>query len=176
MQITFLEGKLRTWRKSDAASLARYANNRKIWLNVHDKFPSPYTSNDAIEWIDFAKKHAESEFAIALSSEAVGGMRLHIQEDIQRRTAEIGYWLGEPFWGKGIMTSAVKALVNYAFNGFDLVRIHAFVFEWNLASARVLEKSGFHLEARLEKSVTKDGKTVDCLLYVIIRDTRVTEA
>ncbi len=170
MQIPFPEGKLRTWRNNDALSLARYANNRKIWLNVHDKFPFPYTISDAIKWIDFAKSHSESEFAIDSSSEAIGGMRLRIQEDIQHRTAEIGYWLGEPFWGKGITTSAVKALVNYAFNNFDLVRIHAFVFEWNLASARVLEKSGFHLEARLEKSVTKDSKTVDCLLYALIRD------
>jgi [ribosomal protein S5]-alanine N-acetyltransferase len=170
MQIPFFEGKLRTWRNDDAVALARYANNRKIWLNVHDKFPFPYTISDAIKWIDFAKRHSESEFAIASSSEAIGGMRLHIQEDIRHRTAEIGYWLGEPFWGKGITTSAVNALVNYAFNSFDLVRIHAFVFEWNLASARVLEKSGFHLEARLEISVTKDGKTVDCLLYALIRD------
>jgi len=82
----------------------------------------------------------------------------------------VGYWLGEPYWGKGIATSAVRALVDYAFKTFDLVRLEAVVFEWNPASMRVLEKTGFTLESRMRKSVTKDGQTIDSFKYVLIRD------
>jgi [ribosomal protein S5]-alanine N-acetyltransferase len=169
VEIPFGEWKLRNWADVDEKALAKYANNRKIWSNLPDAFPHPYTLNDAKNWIEYGKLHPKSEFAIATPIEIIGGMRLHLQQDIQRRSAEIGYWLAEPFWGKGIMTAAVKTLVNYAFANFDLARIYAFVFDWNTASARVLEKSGFHLEARLEKSVTKDGKTGDCFLYALIR-------
>ena len=87
-----------------------------------------------------------------------------------RRTAEVGYWLGEPFWGQGIATHALQAFTEYAFATFDLVRLQAFVKEWNPASARVLEKCGFTLEGRLRKNVTKDGKTVDQLLYALVRE------
>jgi [ribosomal protein S5]-alanine N-acetyltransferase len=169
MEIPFGQWQIRDWRDTDHVALVKYANNRRIWLNVHDVFPHPYTLPDAKSWIQSAKTRPKTEFAIASAEEAIGGIGLRLQEDIQRRSAEVGYWLGEPFWGRGIATGAVKTLVGYAFSNFDLVRLHAFVFEWNFASCRVLEKSGFHLEARIEKSVTKDGKTVDCFLYALIR-------
>lgn len=89
---------------------------------------------------------------------------------MHRRSAEIGYWLGEPFWGRGIATAAVIAVTGYAFTRHDLVRLHAGVFEWNPASARVLEKAGYSLEGRLRKSVTKNGETIDQLLYATIRE------
>ncbi|MDP6071748.1 MAG: GNAT family protein [SAR202 cluster bacterium] len=88
-------------------------------------------------------------------------------------SAEVGYWLGEPFWGKGIATMAISAIVDYAFAHFDLVRLYASVFEWNPASARVLEKAGFTLEGRECKSVTKDGQTIDALVYALVRDEEV---
>ena len=87
-----------------------------------------------------------------------------------RRSAEIGYWLGEPFWGRGIATAALRAVTDYAFAQHDLVRLHAAVYEWNPASARVLEKVGYVLEGRLRKSVTRDGQTIDGLLYARIRE------
>ncbi len=170
MEISFNEWKLRSWTDADKGALVKYANNRKIWTNMQDIFPHPYTLKDAQNWIKRAKKLPDTEFAICSATEVIGGIGLHLMEDICRRSAEIGYWLGEPYWGKGIATGAVKEIVNYAFSNFDLVRLHAFVFEWNPASARVLEKSGFKLEARLAKSVTKEGQTVDCFLYALVRD------
>jgi RimJ/RimL family protein N-acetyltransferase len=87
------------------------------------------------------------------------------QADVGYRSAEIGYWLGEEFWGRGITTEALNAVSNFAFSSFDLCRLYAHVFEWNMASARVLEKAGYTLEGRMKKSVTKDGKSIDQLLY-----------
>ena len=163
--------RLRPWRAGDEASLAKYANNRKVWRNMRDLFPYPYTVDDARAWL--AKREGqqpENVFAIATATEAVGGIGLHPQIDIDRRTAEVGYWLGEPFWGRGIATRAVRALVGYAFANFDLARLQAHVFEWNPASARVLEKAGFTLEARVKKAVTKDGQTIDMFQYALVRD------
>jgi [ribosomal protein S5]-alanine N-acetyltransferase len=160
---------LREWAPTDEAALVKYANNIKIWENVRDVFPYPYTSLDAQEWIDRASQRPITNFAIALPAEAIGGVGFVLQEDIYSRSAEIGYWVGEPFWGKGIATSALGALVRFAFSNFDLVRLYATVFEWNTASARVLEKNGFELEGRLAKSVTKKGATIDSLLYALLR-------
>jgi len=111
-----------------------------------------------------------TSFAIALDDEAVGGIGFTVQNDVAHRSAEIGYWLGEQFWGRGIATEALTAVTEYAFKNFDLCRLYAHVFEWNPASARVLEKAGYDFEGRLKKSVTKNGQTIDQLMYAIVRD------
>ena len=171
MQIDLSEWQIRSWLPGDARSLVKYANNRNVSINLRDAFPYPYTSEHANEWLQLvAGQVPEANFAIASSEEAIGGIGLRLGEDVFRRTAEIGYWLGEPFWGMGIATRAVVALTDFAFDEFDLERIQAHVFEWNPASARVLEKAGYHLEGRLRKSITKDGRTIDRFLYARIKE------
>jgi RimJ/RimL family protein N-acetyltransferase len=160
---------LRNWGETDIPALVKYADNRKIWLNVRDIFPFPYTQNDAETWIN-TMQDPLTNFAIASQTEAIGGVGFNLQEDIYRRSAEIGYWIGEPYWNRGIATLAVGEAAKYAFANFDLARLYATVFEWNPASTRVLEKNGFKLEGRLEKSVIKDGKTIDSLLYARVID------
>ncbi len=162
---------LRAWELDDAPSVARYANNRKVWINLTDRFPHPYDLENAREWL---RRHETGEdpelaFAIQIGDEAVGSIGLLRKDDLEVRVGEIGYWLGEPFWGRGIATSAVKLVTDYAFANLDLVRIYATVLEWNLASARVLEKAGYELEATLRKGAFKDGKVVDSLLYARVR-------
>ena len=157
---------IRSWREGDEASLVKYANNRQVSDNLRDAFPYPYTADDARAWIRFAsQQEPETNFAIADSREAMGGIGLRLGEDVFRRTAEIGYWLGEPFWGRGIATEAVKALTIYAFRNFDLARIQAIVYEGNPASGRVLEKAGYILEGRSQMSITKAGRTFDHFNY-----------
>lgn len=171
MEIVIGEWKLRPWLDSDAESLAKHANNRKIWRNMLDAFPHPYTQADALTWIGgHLPEDPPMSFAIASDKEAIGAIGLHIGKDVGRRSAMVGYWLGEPYWGKGIATRAVSALMEYAFKSFDLVRLEAVVYEWNPASMRVLEKAGFSLESRMRKSVAKDGQTIDAFRYVLIRD------
>src|SRR6267378_968639 len=157
---------LREWRPGDAESLAQHANNVKVSRNLHDAFPHPYTLADAESWIKQTSAATSGMiFAIVVDGQAVGGIGLHPGKDVERRTAAIGYWLGEEFWGRGIATEALAAVTAYAFSKFDIERLEAFVFEWNLPSARVLEKAGYTLEAKLKKRVTKAGRTVDCFLY-----------
>lgn len=162
---------LRDWRPGDEEALARHANNRKIWINLRDRFPHPYTLADAKKWIrQTSAEVPQDQFAIVIDREAVGGIGLEIRTDVFRRSAEIGYWLGESFWGRGIATAALRAVTDYAFKTFDLCRIDAGIFEWNPASIRVLEKAGYLCEARLKKSVTKEGQTIDQLLYARVRE------
>lgn len=171
MRIDIGEWQIRSFRSGDAESLALHANNRNIWRNLNDGFPHPYLVDDARTWIAFAgQKSPEQNFAIGSEHEVVGGIGLKLREDVFRRSAEIGYWLGEPYWGRGIATEALVALTDYAFERFDLVRIDAGVFEWNPASCRVLEKAGYVHEARLRQSVYKDGQTIDRLIYARLRD------
>ena len=171
MKIELGDWQIRSWRTDDEASLAKYANNREVSINLRDTFPYPYTRKDAREWINIALSQApETNFALASPVEAVGGIGLRLGEDIFLRTAEIGYWLGGPFWGKGIATMAVVKMTDFAFSHFGLDRIQAEVFEWNPASARVLVKAGYSLEGRLRKRVTKAGRTIDCFLYAKIRE------
>jgi [ribosomal protein S5]-alanine N-acetyltransferase len=163
---------LRPWRAADAPALLRYANNRKIWVNVRDTFPNPYTSEDAQQWLArCASAIGEpATFAIEFEADAIGGVGLQFFADVHRLTAEIGYWLGEPFWGRGFATSALRAVTEYAFATFDLHRVQATVFEWNPASARVLEKAGYTFEGRLRGSIIKDGRIGDALMYARLRE------
>jgi RimJ/RimL family protein N-acetyltransferase len=161
---------VRSYLPSDAESLARYANNRKIWLNLRDGFPHPYTLDDAKNFIEMAlHKDPETFFAICNQSEAIGGIGYSLHTDVERISAEIGYWLGEPFWGRGIVTEALQALTQYAIKAHGLYRVYAVPYETNPASFRVLEKAGYQLEGRMRKSVIKDGKVIDQLLYAYVK-------
>lgn len=163
---------LRHWKRSDADALARHANNRKIWLNLRDRFPYPYTEAEAQLWLaqQDASIGSPRNFAIDFHGEAIGAIGLEFFSDVHRKTAEIGYWLGESMWGRGFATAAVKAVTEYAFATFDLWRLQATVFEWNPASARVLEKAGYTPEARLRNYVFKDNRMCDALMYARLRD------
>jgi [ribosomal protein S5]-alanine N-acetyltransferase len=171
MEIKLDNFTIRNWQVGDEASLVHHANNRKIWRNVRDRFPYPYTLEDAVWWIDFANaENPVSNFAIAVEGAAVGGIGLLLRDDVYRLSAEIGYWLGEEFWGRGIASRAVDALSDYAFANFGICRLYAEVFEWNPASMRVLEKAGYQFEGRLRKSVIKDGQVIDARLYALVRE------
>lgn len=171
MEIRLSSCSLRPWRSRDRDSLVRHANDRRVSINLRDRFPFPYTDADARDWIELASTQDPAQaLAIVVDGEAVGGVGVHPMTDVHRRTAEVGYWLGRAWWGRGIASEALAATVDYAFSTFDLVRLEAQVYEWNPASARVLEKCGFDLEGRMRKRVTKDGETIDALLYALVRD------
>ncbi len=164
---------IRPWRIGDETALVKHANDRKIWLNVRDRFPYPYTRKDAEVWVRVAGADRNMiNLAIEVAGEAAGGIGVVFKDDVYHRGAEIGYWLGEAYWNQGITTQAVKAMTAHIFKSsqYDICRIYAGIFEYNTASARVLEKAGYQLEARLRKNVTKDGKTVDELKYAMLKD------
>jgi RimJ/RimL family protein N-acetyltransferase len=166
MELVLASCVVRDWTWQDGDALVRHANNRRVWINLRDRFPHPYTKEDARRWLDcVVGLKPSTNFAIDVQGEAVGGIGFSVQSDVGYRSAEIGYWLGEEFWGRGIATESLMAVTEHAFASYDLCRLYAHVFEWNLASARVLEKAGYAFEGRLIKSVTKDGKTIDQLLY-----------
>lgn len=170
MRIDIGEWQLRSFLPDDAASLAKYANNRNVSRNLRDRFSYPYRIEDAAAFIRLASEQdPETTFAIASDTEAIGGIGLELYDDVHRRSAQVGYWLGEPFWGRGIATLALQAITDYAFAQFDLARVYAYVYEWNPASARLLEKAGYEYEGRLRKSVIKDGQTIDQFLYATVK-------
>ncbi len=171
MEIVLSRCRLRPCRDGDQAAIVRYANNRRVWLNLRDGFPHPYTQADADAWIRrVAGQDPPTQCGIEVGAGVVGGIGLTLQEDVHRRSAEIGYWLGEPFWGRGIMSEAVPAFTAHALATFDVCRLYASVFEWNPASARILEKAGYVLEGRLRKSAVKDGRIIDQLLFAYVRE------
>ncbi len=159
---------LRRWQSGDEKSLAENANNYQVWKNLKDAFPHPYTIADAYEWINIASDSAES-FAIEVEGKAVGGIGILLKGDIYRKNAEIGYWLGEPYWGNKIISTAIVDIVNYTFANYDIHRIYAGVFEYNIPSMKVLKKAGFEKEAILKKSLTKEGKLYDEHIYAKYR-------
>lgn len=169
MRLELKQAIIRPWLMSDADSVQRYANNRKIWRNLRDIFPHPYTLEDAHAFLTFATQTPAMIFAIATESEAIGCIGLNRGADVHRFTAELGYWLAEPFWGRGIMSEAVAELSRCAFDAFDLHRIFAQPYEGNHASIRILEKAGYFYEGRMRASVFKDGKVLDSLLYARTR-------
>ncbi len=165
-----MEFRLRPWTIVDLESLVKNANNIHIAKFMSDGFPSPYTSEKGKSFIEFATKDENSlYFAIDVKEQAVGGIGISLKTDIKRKNAELGYWLGEPYWGHGIITRAIDEIVEIAFNTYDITRIYATPFGTNFASHRVLEKSGFRLEARFEKSIFKNGEFLDELIYAIRR-------
>lgn len=161
----------------DAVAIQRYANNGKIWINLRDLFPHPYTLENARVFLDCVLKEnpRTAAFAIATDSEAIGCIGLRLGTDVHRKAAELGYWLGEPFWGRGIMSEAVQEFTRWAFEVFDLQRIFAEPFDTNKASARVLEKAGFVCEGRMQANVFKDGKVLDSFIYARVRSSLKVE-
>jgi RimJ/RimL family protein N-acetyltransferase len=159
---------LRPWRAGDQQSLTAHANDRDVWLNLRDQFPHPYTQADAEHWIGFASGQARpTSLAIDVDGHAVGGVSLRLQEDVERITAEIGYWLGKAFWNRGLMTAAVRAMTDYGFEQLALTRIYAVPFAGNVASQRVLAKAGYVREGVLRRSAIKDGVVTDQVLLAI---------
>jgi len=157
---------IRNWQIQDAPFIAKYANNRKIWINLRDAFPYPYSLADAEVFISrVIGEDPETIFAIANKSEAIGSIGLMLGKDVHRFTAEMGYWLAEPYWGKGIMTQAVKSMKSYAVRNLKLHRIFAEPYSTNPASVRVLEKADFKCEGILRSNVFKDGRILDQFLY-----------
>jgi len=157
---------VRNWRMSDIDSLLRHADNRKVWLNVGDRFPHPYTKEAAHDWCtQLADRPHATHWAIDIGGDAVGGVGMDIGDDIYCLTAHFGYWLGEDYWGRGIMTAVVGSVADYVLEHYRLARLQAPVFEWNPASMRVLEKCGFEREAVLRNGAFKDGRVIDTVLY-----------
>lgn len=162
---------LRRLRPGDAASLARHADNRKIWLNLRDLFPHPYKLADAESFI--ARAAVEDPlvtFGIDVSGEAVGCIGLRLGTDVERYSAEVGYWLGEEYWRRGITTGALRVITAYAFEELGLVRVFAVPFAHNAASAVVLERAGYQLEGTLRQSAVKDGRVLNQFVYAAIRE------
>jgi RimJ/RimL family protein N-acetyltransferase len=149
---------LRPWQASDAAALARHANDRDVWLNLRDAFPHPYSLEDARRFLErMALQSPVTYCAIVVEGEAAGGIGYTMNSDIERLSAELGYWLARPHWNKGITTEAVRALTAHAERTHGLVRVYALPRATNRASCRVLEKAGFALEGRLRRSAIKAG-------------------
>ncbi|MDP4152973.1 MAG: GNAT family N-acetyltransferase [Bacillota bacterium] len=166
-----MEFELRKWLDADAKSVQKYANNKKIADNLRNSFPYPYTLKDAAEYIESFSKSEEKSFcrAISVEGEAVGSVGIFLKDDVYCKSAEIGYWLAEPFWGNGIMSEAVKRICNAAFETYDIVRIFAEPYAYNNGSRRVLEKAGFTLEGILKKSVFKNDKIFDSCIYALVK-------
>jgi RimJ/RimL family protein N-acetyltransferase len=161
---------VRPFVREDAAAVARYANNRAVWITLRDRFPHPYTLDDAAAFLAVATtQQPTGDFAIATADEAIGGIGLQRQSDVHRLSAEIGYWLGEPYWRRGIATRAVRAMTEWAFATTSLERLYACVFATNPASARVLTNAGYQFEGRLHRAVVKDGRILDQLVYAALR-------
>ncbi len=154
---------------SDAGALARHANNRRIWRNVRDRFPHPYAEADAAAFITEARElDPPCVFAIEAGGEAAGAIGFERRCDIERLSAEVGFWLGESFWGHGIATAALRAVTAVAFEHHHLVRVDAAVLAWNAASMRVLEKAGYVKEGVCRSGAVKDGQVVDTVLYACV--------
>jgi RimJ/RimL family protein N-acetyltransferase len=168
--------KLRECQLSDAASLAENANNINIWNNVRDYFPHPYTEEDGKQFIrmTLGKPKPATDMAIVIDGKTVGGLGIVLQTDVERISAEIGYWLGENYWNRGIMTCAVREMVSYVFLNFpELKKIYAPVFGFNIASQRVLQKAGFKCEGILKQAAIKNGIVTDLHYYSMLKSQRV---
>ena len=160
---------IRSWQPSDALPLAHHGNDKGIWLNLRDRFPYPYTVGDAEEWIKLVMaSEPETNFAIAINGQAVGGIGLVLGEDIGRCSAEVGYWLGRTYWGQGIGSEALQTFTTYTLDTFGLCRIFAVPFLGNQASIRVLERAGYQCEGIMRKSAIKNGVLLDQALCAFV--------
>jgi ribosomal-protein-alanine N-acetyltransferase len=170
MQLVLERCTIRPWRLEDAESVAKHANNRKVWIALRDLFPHSYAIQNAHEFLQRAiSEQPTTKFCAKVEGVAAGGIGIRLGQDVNRHTAGLGYWLGEEFWGRGIMPQAVAALTDFCFDNFPLRRIYAETFANNAASARVLEKVDFVFEGRLKNHVIKDGALLDSLLYAKTR-------
>ena len=160
---------VRSWASGDATSLVEHADNRRVWMSLRDRFPHPYTLRHARDFIRSTQAaNPERSFAIGVDGLAVGAIGFVPEDDVERVSAEIGYWVGEAYWGRGIATDALKAVTAYALESEHLTRIFALPFADNAGSCRVLEKAGYVLEARLRRSAIKEGRIVDQMQYAFI--------
>ena len=156
---------------TDKNSIVKYADNKKIADNLRDSFPFPYTIEDAENWLTFLNDHdPKRAFAIANDKEFIGAVGIEPYNDVNSYSGELGYWLGEPFWGKGIATKAVKKFIPYIFENYDLIKIFAYVFSSNPSSGKVLVKAGLKLEGSLRNQIVKEGKVLDQLVYGILKE------
>ena len=161
---------LRELIEEDLLKLAEYANNEKISINLRDSFPYPYSLDDARHFFESVKNdNPPSTFAIEYQGNYVGNISLVRASDVYRNSAEIGYFIGEPFWNRGIVTRAVNLITQYGFENRGIIRIFTGIFDYNKASQRVLEKCGFEKEAIFKKSITKKGKIFDEVRYSKIK-------
>lgn len=165
--------RLRPFRMEDADSLTHHANNRKISARLRDRFPHPYTKDDAQRFLSAVarRSHDATEFVLAIEVDgnAVGGIGVILGTDIERVSGELGYWLGEEYWGRGIVTAAIRQFAPWAMQRFNLTRLHADSFHDNPASARVLEKAGFTRESVKHRAAIKNGEIKDLNVYVMLR-------
>lgn len=163
---------MREWRLGDRRSLAENANNVRVWDNLRDYFPHPYTENDAEQFIRMvmARSAPPTDLAIVVGGKAVGGIGIVPQNDVERISAEIGYWLGEGYWNKGIMTWAIRQMTGYVFGNFPITKLYAPVFEFNAASMRALEKAGFVREGVFRQAAVKNGRVIDLHYYGLLKE------
>lgn len=161
---------LRPWTIDDLDSLVKYANNFRIAKNMTDQFPHPYTLEKGKAFIGYASSGTPPNIlAIEVGGEAAGGIGIHPQHDIHCKNAELGYWLGEPFWGQGIISRAIVQMTEYGFQNWDIARIFARPFGTNIGSQKALEKAGYTLEGRFENTLYKNGEYLDEFIYAIRR-------
>ena len=164
---------IRKWKIDDKSELAKILNNPKVLNNLRDGLPYPYTEHDAEDFIRAmlsADEDSTFAFAITLDDKAIGSIGVFRQDNIHCRTAEMGYYIGEPYWGNGYMTNAVKQVCKYVFENTDIIRIFAEPFANNIASCRVLEKAGFQYEGTLKSNAVKCGNIEDMKMYALIRE------
>lgn len=160
--------KLRPWDIADLPSIMICANNAKIASNLTNRFPHPYTEEAGRGFINMAMDQKPTAImCIEIDGLANGGIGIHVQQDVMCKNAEMGYWLAEPYWGNGIITDAVVKMIEYGFSTFDITRIYARPYGKNIASQKVLEKAGFKLEGRFEKTIYKNGEFLDELIYAV---------
>jgi RimJ/RimL family protein N-acetyltransferase len=163
---------LRPWSLNDASQIVPIANNRNIADNLRDGFPYPYSIDNARSWLNMVIPDNDPTrfFAITADERIIGSIGLVSKSDIYRKNMEMGYFLGEEFWGKGIATIAIKAITSYAFSDFDIIRVYAEPFSDNQGSRRALEKAGFKLEATLRSNVIKNGIIKDSCIYSVLKE------
>lgn len=163
---------IRKWKLSDAKDLAAACGNKKIQDNLRDGLPYPYTEQDGVDFISAMLAADENEtfaFAITVDEKVVGSIGVFRQANIHRQTAELGYYIAEEYWGKGLMTEAVNQICNYVFDNSDIIRIYAEPFAYNAASCRVLEKAGFQYEGTLRNNAVKNGRVIDMKMYALLK-------
>jgi ribosomal-protein-alanine N-acetyltransferase len=169
MELVLRSCRVRSWEERDAASITEHGDNIAVWRNMRDAFPRPFTLERARAFIEAARAApVETRFAICVGDEAVGGIGFGLHQDIERVSAELGYWLGERFWGRGIASEAIAAVTAFAIDAYSLTRVYAVPFATNPASARALEKVGYVLEGRMRRAVIKEGVVLDQLLYAFV--------
>lgn len=164
--------KIRKWELSDAADLAAALSNKKIQDNLRDGLPYPYTVQDGMDYIS-AMLSADEEktfaFAVTIDRKVIGSIGVFRQENIHRQTAELGYYIAEEYWGRGIMTEAIKQICKYVFGRSDIIRIYAEPFAYNTASCRALEKAGFQYEGTLRSNAVKNSEVIDMKMYSLLK-------